>query len=465
MPVAVAAAVLALTLRWCLGSPDPEVCPSACGIVDRGTDSTEMLQLGASRATPAPRLCMDPLRTLVEPPTALSLCGCMGDPHVGGRVPGLQCLSWSEAPQCGKVALSRWADPNARCAAVGSRCSHTPCPAEATGFNWVIGTDRLSRCVLQYIGAYQFDGAVFRRVDSSSFNVQNEFGPQDMNPDTLAAQLANGKVWLPPHPGGSAEWVTGFTPYDTMARYRCGHQVFALGAPAFMIVAQFVGVLSHMAWYVLNQRTLLNGASCANPKCGTSGNCWSCGYGEVDILEGNYCEPNLCMTLTNGNVPGPDGACLYGDANKEIVYAPRDGESPRIAAVFDRQGVTVYVNPTWAGLTATTAAADLSVRPTRASKVIRAASGARGMWRSFADTQQLPPTNRLAPPLPSNATVCAKPGWDVMDSQRYAVPVPVRCCDGQRPVSEGNLVLCPSGEELANHSTESQHDLYKIADA
>merc|ERR1711879_892092 len=235
---------------------------------------------------------------------------------------------------------------------------------------------------------YQFDGdQTFHRVDSSSFNTMGTFEAQDLNPGSLASQLASEKMWLPPYPGGAAEWVTGFTPYSTMDRYKSdGTGVLSVGGPAFMMVAKFKGELSHMTWYVLNQRTLFNGAMCSNPSCSATGNCWGCGYGEVDILEGNYCEPNLCMTLNNGANPGGGGSCLYGDTSRMNVWEPeKDGEDPLFAAVFDKTGVTVYINPTWEGLTATEAAAQLIARPTGAQKIVKAPPSENGMWKDFID--------------------------------------------------------------------------------
>jgi len=302
------------------------------------------------------------------------------------------------------------------------------------------------------VGAYQFgDDQTFHRVDSSSFNTVGTFDPQDLNPTKLADQLADGKVWLPPYPGGAAEWNTGFTPYSTMDRFKNDSTgVLSLGGPAFMIVAKFRGRLSHMTWYVLNQRTFLNGADdshgCVNPTCSPSGNCWGCGYGEVDILEGNYCEPNLCMTLNNGEFH--HSSCLYGDTHQKNVFNPdADGEDPLIAAVFDSEGVTVYINPSWDGLTDTQAASQLAARPTSAVKVVKAPAHVRGMWKDLQNTYQLPATDTLinSPNVSKPLQTCAAPGWDVDEDRAYSVTTPVSCCRGQAAVNMSGTLTCPGG--------------------
>jgi len=277
------------------------------------------------------------------------------------------------------------------------------------------------------------------------------FEAQDLNPAQLATQLTAGKVWLPPYPGGAAEWITGYTPYQTMDRYQNDTTgVLSLGGPAFMVVAKFKGSLSHMTWYVLNQRTFLNGANdgsgCVNPACSPQGNCWGCRYGEVDILEGNYCEPNLCMTLTNGG-DSTSGSCLFGETQTKPVFVPgTDGEDPLIAAVFDQQGVTVYINPVWDGLTETKAAAQLQKRPTSAQKIVKAPASEKGMWKDLQDTDQLDELG-LSPKPRGNVMrqTCAAPGWDVTDGGLYSVATPVQCCRGQTPVNMSGELRCPGG--------------------
>jgi len=387
--------------------------------------------------------------------SSLETCSCTGSPHDGRKVEDLQCLAWNAEATCGAVALNQWSDKTA-CSWVGcSSCVQSPCPLEPTGFNWIIGTDLDSECTLQYVGAYQFDSVSnkFQRVDSSSFNVMGSFDAQDLNPGNLASQLADGKMWLPPYPGGAAEWVAGFTPYDTMDRYKNSSGVLALGGPAFMVVAKFKGRLSHMTWYVLNQRTLIDGADdshgCVNPTCTPSGNCWGCGYGEVDILEGNYCEPNLCMTLSNGDYEG-GGSCLYGDTSRLNVWNPdTDGEDPLIAAVFDSGGVTVYINPTWEGLSENQANPQLNARPTKAQKVVKAPPSERGMWKDLMDTNQLEATSPMSPsavsPLKPRQQLCAAPGWDVNDADLYFVKTPAPCCRGHLPVNTTGTLRCPGG--------------------
>jgi len=224
---------------------------------------------------------------------------------------------------------------------------------------------------------------------------------------------ADADMFLPPYPGGSANWQTGYTPYPTMPNLQDGEEVVGVAPPAMLFVLKASGqVNDEFSWYVLAQRTInlgaYNGAGCTNPTCNnpSSDNCWNQNSGEIDILEGNppgehwYPESEVWLNAVNSR------GCMMSTKDPSqysasMFKAPI--ESPLFAAVIDARGVTAYVNPSWEGLEEKTAAATLSATspPSASSTVFIAEAGA--VIDRLVDTKQLSGTvavPRLTAPLP-----------------------------------------------------------------
>lgn len=274
-------------------------------------------------------------------------------------------------------------------------CGHTgKCAGLRPTYNWILGTNARTQLHVQYVAAYQFDSSSkqWQRVDSSSFNHDGKHPPQDMNWQNLKA--ADADMFLPPHPGGSVNWDTGFTPYPTMPNIPGGGEVLGVAPPGMLFVMKNTGTVNdQFSWYVLAQRTINLGASppwCMN--CQSDTNCWGDENnpslpraGEIDILEGLFYGPgkvNINAINSGGCMMKPAGA--VGETN--MFTAPID--SPLFAAVVDKRGVTAYIDPVWEGLTDTTAAATLPHAPASAGKTVFIPQGGLVMDRSV-DTEQI----------------------------------------------------------------------------
>ena len=181
-------------------------------------------------------------------------------------------------------------------------------------------------------------------------------------------------------PGGADLWTRGvYMP-----------NVAGLGPPGILFVIS-CKVCSQFAWFMVNQATLDRGPDHAKPTCSPQqGNCWaSASAGEIDFLETGFWDPNSYNTSLPDGSPNPNlnnsrhyvtgyngaGRCMpvnNGIKAEGSVLPPKDAGgicstnffvddgAPHVyAAVVDRRGATVYRDPSWLGLTATTAAPTL----------------------------------------------------------------------------------------------------------
>jgi len=213
--------------------------------------------------------------------------------------------------------------------------------------------------------------------------------PSSLNTDG-AAPLVNLTELQQPSVG--AGWGVGYYPRETLG----------VGPPGMLFVLSSRSAYNY-AWYLLNQATLDRCPSCGSPNCRLPGskafgpsNCWGnppsgSEAGEIDLLETPFwsCNgfPELCdrrgygrSYLTSGNSKGfcnpklnskysqyyqfgmgGHGSTNYFDDGGSGASAP----GPMLyAAVVDAAGVTIYRQPDWPGLTATTASPVLTaLRP------------------------------------------------------------------------------------------------------
>ena len=188
--------------------------------------------------------------------------------------------------------------------------------------------------------------------------------------------------------GGADMWSRGaYTP-----------GVPGLGPPGMLFVIS-CQVCSQFAWFMLNQATLDRGPDHNKPQCTMHDNCWgAASAGEIDFLETSFWDPNSYNTSGPDGAPNPNlnnsrhyvtsyngaGRCMpvnngirgtqpgLNDPPKisggvcSTSYFVDDGLPHIYAAVVDRRGATVYRDPEWPGLEATTAAPVLqSAQPKR----------------------------------------------------------------------------------------------------
>jgi len=273
-------------------------------------------------------------------------------------------------------------------------------------YQWILGTNDQTSLHVAYIAAYQYSTATnqWHRVDSASFNWDGQYPAQDTNLKNLRA--ADAEMFMPPHPGGSVNWLTGYTPHPTMPNNPTGGPITGVAPPGMLFVMKNEGTVNQQfSWYVVSQRTLNLGAyapNCMNPSCqapgGSSYNCWGWpisptvpASGEIDILEGLFYGGDVKLQLKNS------AGCMMKAAGQEeaLMFKPPT-QSPLWAAVVDKRGVTAYLNPTWDGLTATTAGATLPQKPTSAEKTVHLAQTGLVMDRSV-DTNQLQAVSESPP--------------------------------------------------------------------
>lgn len=179
-------------------------------------------------------------------------------------------------------------------------------------------------------------------------------------------------------PGGAALWTRGaYTP-----------GVPGLGPPGMLFVIS-CQVCSQFAWFMVNQATLDRGPDAGKQQCAMKqDNCWgTASAGEIDFLETGFWDPNSYNTSGPDGSPNPNlnnsrhyvtgyngaGRCM--PVNKGVAgrlqgvddppkdsggicsnnFFVDDGQPHVYAAVVDRRGATVYRDPDWPGLEATTA--------------------------------------------------------------------------------------------------------------
>lgn len=218
-------------------------------------------------------------------------------------------------------------------------------------------------------------------VPYSSFNTDGRDGSVDLTLGGLE------------QPGGAADWTRGaYTP-----------GVPGLGPPGMLFVIS-CQVCSQFAWFMVNQATLDRGPDPGKQQCAMKqDNCWStASAGEIDFLETGFWDPNSYNTSRPDGSPNPNlnnsrhyvtgyngaGRCM--PVNKGIAgtqtgvdnppkdsgglcsnnFFVDDGQPHVYAAVVDRRGATVYRDPDWTGLEATTAAPVLQNAQPKKPKVL-----------------------------------------------------------------------------------------------
>ena len=225
--------------------------------------------------------------------------------------------------------------------------------------------------------------------------------------------------------GGAALWTRGaYTP-----------NVPGLGPPGMLFVIS-CEVCSQFAWFMVNQATLDRGPDAGKAQCAVKqDNCWgTASAGEIDFLETGFWDPNSYNTSHPDGSPNPNlnnsrhyvtgyngaGRCM--PVNKGIAgsrsgvdnppkdaggicsnnYFVDDGKPHVFAAVVDRRGATVYRDPDWAGLEATTAAPVLDAAPKKPKNLnppCESGTGSCAVNTPACLTDKRRHPDRLTPPL------------------------------------------------------------------